>query len=805
VNRPAPATISVLVVSYGTVEDLRTCLGALRDQPAECVVVVDNGSKDGSVEMVRTEFPWVSLIANDENRGYAAAANQGLAACTSEYVLLLNADTVPDSTTAETLRNHLEKHSRAALVGPRLLNADGTLQPSCYPFLTPLEVVFVMTGANTILGSIPMLAHRHLPTSAHDRDRVVPWLKGAALGIRLAAFNAVGGFDEGFFMYGEETDLAYRLAGAGWEMHFTPAASVVHREGASTPAGRAAIEPFVWGSLVRFYRLHYSRARLVQLSAVRAAVMAARIGRDRMRLRREHDPTRRAELRRDIATWQRILRGAFAQVDALSADEQPRLVSPLEALHPEGRVERFALVGSGCPPMLLPPHAAASADRLDAVIFAPGKEERGTDDELLRQLSDAAGRLEPDGFAYVVASPSRRRAARRALVRSGLSVTGAFVNVPDAGNPRYLVPLDARAGRYAFARLVSAWPRRGRLVSASLRTRAGRATLERVLGSVSLVARRPGARTAFAWLSPGLAPPPQAVVTMRNGRDHEDRLTLIVFSAGDREPARVVKLAESKADLEAERTALEEFGASARAAGASVPLVVATAQVGRRFALAQSALTGTTAAAALATRPESAFDVLAQLEAWLERWHLETRAWVEPAQPVLERQILAPLERLGTRVRPSYREFLRARCERVAGTRLCVVAAHNDLTMFNVLLDTGGRLGIVDWGGACGEALPLTDLAYACVDAVAAAGRYRDRVAAFDAAYGPDGQQVELVRGLTRRAVERLELPYDVAELAFHATWLLHAANEASELGPAAPPGPFNQILERVRATDGVE
>jgi GT2 family glycosyltransferase len=315
-------TISVLVVSYGTRDDLRACLAALRGQPSQTVVVVDNGSTDGSADMVRSDFPWVSLIENETNRGYGAAANQGLAAPDSDYALLLNADTVPGEGVVETLRDYLERHPSAALAGPRLLNPDGTLQPSCFPFLTPLNVVLVMTGLNGILGRISTLASKHLPTTDHDRPCVVPWVKGAALAIRLSAFREVDGFDETFFMYGEETDLAYRLAAAGWETHFTPAASVVHREGASTPAGRAMIELFVWGSLDRFYRRHYPDTRLLQLRAVTAPVMAGRIVRDGLLLLREHDGTKRRGLRRSIAVWRRILAGRFEAPEQPSAGDE---------------------------------------------------------------------------------------------------------------------------------------------------------------------------------------------------------------------------------------------------------------------------------------------------------------------------------------------------------------------------------------------------------------------------------------------------------------------------------------------------
>ena len=133
----------------------------------------------------------------------------------------------------------------------------------------------------------------------------------------------------------------------------------------------------------------------------------------------------------------------------------------------------------------------------------------------------------------------------------------------------------------------------------------------------------------------------------------------------------------------------------------------------------------------------------------------------------------------------------------MSGSRLCTVAAHNDLTMFNVLLGRDRTLGIVDWEEATEEALPLMDLAYAAVDAVAAAGRYRDRVAAFHAAYGRAGRSRDRIEALTERLAARLRLPADLAELSFHACWLLHARNELRERGVDAG-GPFVQIVQQV-------
>src|SRR4030095_10427800 len=127
------APIAVVVVNYNTLQHLRACLATVQSERPSEVVVVDNASSDGSVEMVRSEYPWVTLHANRKNLGYGAAANQGVASCTAPYVLLLNDDTLLESGGLRKLSVYLDRHPRAAIVGPRLVNPDGSPQPAWFP------------------------------------------------------------------------------------------------------------------------------------------------------------------------------------------------------------------------------------------------------------------------------------------------------------------------------------------------------------------------------------------------------------------------------------------------------------------------------------------------------------------------------------------------------------------------------------------------------------------------------------------------------------------------------------------------
>jgi hypothetical protein len=257
--------------------------------------------------MVRAEFPRVVLHANAQNPGYGAAANQAIARCDAPYVLLINSDTLLEPDTLQVLNTYLEQHPRAGIVGPRLCNADHTLQASCYPFPTPLNILLEESTLGRLIRYIPGLRERYVRTSAHTEDRVVPWVLGAVLAIRREAFDAVGGFDESFFMYYEEVDLSYRLSAAGWETHFTPSTTVVHIGGASTSQRRAEMARRLFASAAHFYRRHYTSGQMHQLRVVVAAIMLARIVRETIRLFLPQAADRRQRLREDRQVWWRIL------------------------------------------------------------------------------------------------------------------------------------------------------------------------------------------------------------------------------------------------------------------------------------------------------------------------------------------------------------------------------------------------------------------------------------------------------------------------------------------------------------------
>jgi GT2 family glycosyltransferase len=273
--------------------------------------VVDNASSDGSATMVRERFPEVELLAKEDNSGYGAAANQGIGRSRSEYVLLLNSDTVLMHGALSALSEYLDQHPEVAIVGPRITYPDGRLQHSCNPFPTLLPTLLSESAIGPLLRYVPGVRQRYLGTWSHTRPRQVPWVLGAALGIRRSAFDAVGGFDTSFFMYFEEVDLCYRLAGAGWRVHFAPVATVIHVGGASTRTRRADMVVQALASRLRFYRRHYARPSTVALIVMVDAIVLLRWLAGPIRIQLSRDELRKAQLRDELVGWQRALRGEW--------------------------------------------------------------------------------------------------------------------------------------------------------------------------------------------------------------------------------------------------------------------------------------------------------------------------------------------------------------------------------------------------------------------------------------------------------------------------------------------------------------
>lgn len=283
VHARGPLPMSVAIISFNTRELLADCLQSVAAAAPVETVVVDNGSIDGSLEMVRDRFPAVRLIANNVNRGYGAAANQAIAAWTAPSGLLLNPDTVIAPEALVRLGEYLAHRPEVAIVGPRLVGRNGALQRSTYPFPGPMDTLMAEGGVHLLVRRIPCARERALRTWSHDRPRAVAWALGAALAIRRSAFDAVGGFDPAYFMYGEELDLCRRLAVRGFATHFAPVTTVVHIGGTSTDTVSAAMRREFLISHARNLRTATGPRLGPAALALLRAIMCARYLRERLR------------------------------------------------------------------------------------------------------------------------------------------------------------------------------------------------------------------------------------------------------------------------------------------------------------------------------------------------------------------------------------------------------------------------------------------------------------------------------------------------------------------------------------------
>jgi GT2 family glycosyltransferase len=302
----SPSPLAVAVVSFNTRELLEACLASVQRAGAAEIIVVDNGSTDGSVELIRERFPEIRLIVQEENRGYGRAADAAIADASRPYVLLLNSDTLLAPGAADALALDLDEHPRAAVVGPRLANADGSLQRSAYPFPSAWDTFLGETGLHLAVRRIPGLRELFLRTWSHNRPRRVPWVLGAALAIRRSAFLEIGGFDERFFMYGEDVDLCRRFADAGWEVRYSPVTTIVHLGGGSTRRHEQAMRREFLASK-RAYLLRHDSRRAGRVLAVFRVVIRARTVRDRIRLLFARDADERHRLEALIAGQRALL------------------------------------------------------------------------------------------------------------------------------------------------------------------------------------------------------------------------------------------------------------------------------------------------------------------------------------------------------------------------------------------------------------------------------------------------------------------------------------------------------------------
>jgi N-acetylglucosaminyl-diphospho-decaprenol L-rhamnosyltransferase len=283
----AAGRVSAVVVTYNALPWIERCLESVRGLET---VVVDNGSTDGTVELVRDRFPDARLV-QQENRGLAAGWNRGIAEATGDWFLILNADAWLLGDAIERLVEFGQQHPRAAVVGPRLLNQDGSLQRSVRGFPTLWRLATEYLFLRKLAPGSRALNAFYAGGFGHDEPRECDWVMGSCLLIRRTAVEDVGPLDESFFLFSEETDWCYRARQAGWQVWFFPGAECVHVGGAAH-GGRLFRENV--RSHLRFLAKHRGLAY---------AERARRLLRASLRLRGALFRGERGAQYREVAAW----------------------------------------------------------------------------------------------------------------------------------------------------------------------------------------------------------------------------------------------------------------------------------------------------------------------------------------------------------------------------------------------------------------------------------------------------------------------------------------------------------------------
>jgi len=254
--------ISIIVVNYNAEKLLRECLESLYRETQDTsfdVWVVDNNSHDESVRMVRESFPEVNLIANDDNLGFSRANNQAIAKSASDYILLLNPDTVVRDRAIDKMVAFMDAHADVGISGCRVLNKDGSLQPACRRSVpTPKVAFYHLSGLSKLFPNSMIMAKYNLTYLDPDQPHEVDAVSGAFLLIRRAVVDQIGLLDEAFFIYGEDVDWCVRAKSAGWKVMYTPEAEILHYKGGCSANSRRTAYEF-YRAMYLFHRKHFAK------------------------------------------------------------------------------------------------------------------------------------------------------------------------------------------------------------------------------------------------------------------------------------------------------------------------------------------------------------------------------------------------------------------------------------------------------------------------------------------------------------------------------------------------------------------
>lgn len=272
---PDMTRLSIIIVSYNVKYYLEQCLRSVERATTQMPVqiwVVDNASTDGTLDYLRPRFPHVHFIANQDNRGFSAANNQAIRLSTSQYVLLLNPDTIVGEDVLQGCMDFLDAHPQAGATGVRMLNADGSFAPESRRGVpTPFTSFCKMSGLCRLFPRSKVFGRYYMRYLDVEQPNEIDIISGAFIMIRRQALDEIGLLDERFFMYGEDVDLSYRLLQGGWQNWYLPL-SILHYKGESTVKSSFRYVHIFYNAMLIFFNKHYGRRYRLLGILIRMAV-----------------------------------------------------------------------------------------------------------------------------------------------------------------------------------------------------------------------------------------------------------------------------------------------------------------------------------------------------------------------------------------------------------------------------------------------------------------------------------------------------------------------------------------------------
>ncbi len=261
-TEPVRPTVSVLIVNYNVKNYLLHAIDQVQSSDYDGlieIIVVDNNSYDGSVMAIKENYPAVTVIANKTNAGFGKAINQAFAKSRGEYLLILNPDTIIENKTIDTLVSYLESHPEVGMAGPKILNADGSLQLACKRSFPTISVALPkLLGLSYLFPKSRWAGKYNLTYLDPDQIHAVDAISGSCMFVRRSLFAEIGGFDERFFMFGEDLDLCYRIHQRGYTIHYVPRTQIIHFHGESVKSAPFDSLQAFYDAMILFSEKHFS-------------------------------------------------------------------------------------------------------------------------------------------------------------------------------------------------------------------------------------------------------------------------------------------------------------------------------------------------------------------------------------------------------------------------------------------------------------------------------------------------------------------------------------------------------------------